>query len=338
MVGRTNYIALVGGGEQPKFPPNKVIVWDDSKQKVAITLEFITPVQRVRISRSHIVVVLRHSVSVHRFATAPEKISTFKTSENPLGLCCLGNQTLAFPGRTSGQVQLVQLARGEVSIIPAHSAPLRAMELSSDGGLLATASETGTLIRVYSVSNCACVAELRRGVDQAIIFDLAISPSNTFIAVTSDKSTLHIFDLPRLSRENASDTSNHDRQRSPSKVASSGNVVDEEASRKWGILGKIPLMPRVFSDNYSFASAPFEIGDERPVGPVRPSSSSSNASLAGTSSAAPSKGMIGWTSEKSLIVIGAGRDARWERFIVGEAPDGRRYCVRDGWRKYLGGR
>jgi hypothetical protein len=49
---------------------------------------------------------------------------------------------LAFPGRTPGQVQLVEIERGNVSIIPAHSAALRALELSPDGEILATASET----------------------------------------------------------------------------------------------------------------------------------------------------------------------------------------------------
>ena len=90
-------------------------------------------------------VVLRHSVNVYTFSSPPEKLSSFKTADNPLGLCCLGPQLLAFPGRTAGQVQLVELARGNVSIIPAHSSPLRALELSSDGEYLATASDTVSL-------------------------------------------------------------------------------------------------------------------------------------------------------------------------------------------------
>ncbi len=120
----------------------KVVIWDDSKQKVAFTLDFRTVVHRVRLSRNRIVVVQRHSVNVYSFTSPPEKLSTFKTTDNPLGLCCLGSQLLAFPGRTAGQVQLVELARGNVSIIPAHSSPLRALELSADEQLLATASDT----------------------------------------------------------------------------------------------------------------------------------------------------------------------------------------------------
>ena len=39
-------------------------------------------------------------------------------------------------------MQLVELSTGNVSIIPAHGNPLRAIEISPDGELLATASET----------------------------------------------------------------------------------------------------------------------------------------------------------------------------------------------------
>lgn len=58
-----------------------------------------------------------------------------------MGLACLGQKLLAFPGRSPGQVQLVEIETGNVSIIPAHSTPLRAMALSPDGEVLATASE-----------------------------------------------------------------------------------------------------------------------------------------------------------------------------------------------------
>ncbi|KAI4265924.1 MAG: hypothetical protein LQ337_008922 [Flavoplaca oasis] len=54
MLGKANYIALVGGGKNPKFPINKLIIWDDAKQFAAVTLEFPTQVLQSRLSRSQI--------------------------------------------------------------------------------------------------------------------------------------------------------------------------------------------------------------------------------------------------------------------------------------------
>lgn len=106
-----------------------------------MTLEFRSQVNHVSITKFRIVVALQNSVHMYTFASPPEKISVFETADNPLGLCCLGPKILAFPGRTPGHVQIVEIATGNVSIIPAHSSPLRAMNLSSDGETLATASE-----------------------------------------------------------------------------------------------------------------------------------------------------------------------------------------------------
>ncbi|KAI9729841.1 MAG: Phosphatidylinositol 3,5-bisphosphate-binding protein [Cirrosporium novae-zelandiae] len=331
MIGRTNYLALIGGGKQPKFPQNKAIIWDDHKQTVLFTLEFRTQVCSVRLDRSRIVVVLLNSVHVYKFSVPPEKLSVFETSDNPMGLACLGSKVLAFPGRSPGQVQMVELETGNVSIIPAHGSPLRAMDLSPDGEVLATASENGTLLRIFSTSNCVRMAELRRGVDHANIFSIAISPSSSLIAVTSDKSTLHIFDLPHPHRPPRSEWANRSRANSPMGGSLASNpVLDENPSQKWGILGKIPLMPRFFSDIYSFTSAHFEIGNEMSNG------SSQLSSVSGVPLNRVVKGVIGWTSDESLLIIGAGRDARWERFVLYEDEEGRRGCIRKGWKRYLG--
>lgn len=150
--------------------------------------------------------------------------------------------------------------------------------------------------------------------DYAVIFDIAFSPSGQQLAVTSNKSTLHIFDIPHPQKSRNAE--HHHGSISPS---------NEEATQKWGFLGRIPGVPRLFSDIYSFASAHFEMGDD--------AVSAANALETGPQY---SKGILGWTSEESVVVVGCGRDARWEKFVIAESEDGKRYCVRDGWKRYLG--
>lgn len=79
-------------------------------------------------------------------------------------------------------------------------------------------------------------------------------------------------------------------------------------------------------------SAPFALGDEPALpSPARAVERGDNTVL-GTSR--PIKGVIGWTDETTLIVVGAGQDARWEKFEI-QQEDGRSVLVREGWKKYL---
>ncbi|CAM1506308.1 Fc.00g059490.m01.CDS01 [Cosmosporella sp. VM-42] len=320
MMGKAQYLALVGGGRSPKFAMNKTIIWDDLKGKTSLEITTLTAVRGVQLGRERIAIVLQNSVRVYSFAKPPDLLHVYETADNMLGLCCLSEKKLAFPGRTAGQIQLVELATGNVSIIPAHSSSLKAIAISPDGELMASASEMGTLIRIYSTSNGARIAELRRGIDPATIFSLAFSPNGTMLACTSDKSTLHVFDVPHPRRPNM-----HRSQQLGAQGADGGDGVG-----RWGILGRIPFMPRVFSDVYSFTSAPFEAGDETVIGGIP----FSEGLVLGTSR--PPKGVIGWIGEDSLVVIGAGHDARWEKFVLVDGDDGKRHCVREGWKRYLG--
>lgn len=107
-----------------------------------MTLEFRTSILRVRITKSRIAVALYDCVHLYAFSVPPKKIAVYETGENPHGLVCLGETHIAVPGRSAGQVQLIKLDTGNVSILPAHTSPLSAMTFSGDGAVLATASQT----------------------------------------------------------------------------------------------------------------------------------------------------------------------------------------------------
>lgn len=334
MLGTTRYIALVGGGKQPKFPQNKVCpedstwhmvtdtdiifevqIWNDATQTVTTSLEFKTPIQRVRLSQTHLIVVLLNKVSIYKMKIPPEKIADYETVNNPFGLCELGKDIVAFPGRTVGQVKLFHLSDSNVSIIPAHESPLRALAISSNGSLVASASEQGTLVRLWSFPSCTKLAELRRGIDPAAIFSLAFSPSGSTLAVTSDKSTIHIFDLTA--------------------AAAGANPTKDPKQHKWGVLSKIPLLPRQFSDTYSTASTKFEMGDEPVAWGPHAKSATMNAGIPGVPGGRPTKGLLGWLDEQTLLVLGAGQDARWDRFILGVDDTGRTVFVDHKWKRYI---
>jgi hypothetical protein len=81
-------------------------------------------------------------------------------------------------------------------------------------------------------------------------------------------------------------------------------------------------------------SIKFELGDD-PVGDATSRSGSLNAIIPGIPGGRPTKGLAGWINDDTLILIGAGQDARWEKFIIGVDEEGRRVIGREGWKKYL---
>ncbi|KAF3033632.1 Phosphatidylinositol 3,5-bisphosphate-binding protein [Didymella heteroderae] len=343
MLGTTRYLALIGGGLRPKFPSNKVQIYNDASSAITTSLELSAPIQRVRISQTHLIVVLVHAVQIYKMALPPSKIAEYETAPNPLGLCALGTTVVAFPGLTTGQLKIYHLSTGNVSIIPASSSSLRCIALSQDASRVATASEAGTLVRVWEVSSCTKVAELRRGVDPAVILGLAFSPSGGSVAVSSDKGTLHVFDLRGESSSGGSGAAAQGGGR-PGAQAGEGTGADQH---KWRLLSKLPLLPRQFSDTYSNCSCPFSLGDDythsshsahptrSPHAPTSPSSAAPSTKTPGVPGARPTKGLLGWLDESTVICIGAGQDARWEKFVVGYDQGGKRAVWREGWRRYL---
>lgn len=163
MLFRCNILALVGGGDNPQYPPTKVMIWDDHQGHCIGELTFRSEVRGVRLRRDRIVVVLEQKIFVYNFKDL-KVMHQIETICNPKGLCDVsqvaGSFVLVCPGLQKGQVRVEHFASKRTRFILAHDSRLACFTLSSDGNLLATASTKGTLIRIFNTQDGSLLQEV----------------------------------------------------------------------------------------------------------------------------------------------------------------------------------
>lgn len=442
MLHRTNFLALVGGGKSPKFPVNKVIIYDDFKKKNTLSLEFMSPILNLRLTRCHIIVVLRNTVYVYAFTSPPKLVGVYEMVGDDFGIVDiatklvmnkkdsnksatdsitdraangfhlpindhgssknitknshttssssdsvggpiassnnLGNgstslisEILAFPARQQGHIHIIHLSPASphssntvatsssnltisnsppAQIIKAHKAPLRCIALNKEGTLIALSSITGTIIRVFSVSNGTLLFEFRRGLDKADVYTMKFSPNSTKLAVLSDKETLHIFSLSSnyddKNQEIIDLGENNEAQ--PDFDGSSNSFkeyVDENGNREHKFRN-LPIFGNYFKSKWSFVSC--HLNDLEDSSAIFLSNSKRNSNNTNNDSTDYTKyndsmnynkkiidhGEIGWVSESSLVIIWKFR-GKWEKYVIIKNNDLRKNRVEDsGGSKY----
>ncbi|KAL4579447.1 hypothetical protein LXL04_015595 [Taraxacum kok-saghyz] len=173
MLFRCNILALVGGSPQPQYPLNKVMIWDDHQGRCIGELSFRSEVRGVRLRRDRIIVILEQKIFVYNF-TDLKLLQQIETFANPKGLCEVS--------QASDNFVLVCLG----------------LRKGQNGNMLATASNKGTLVRIFNTHDETLLHEVRRGANRAEIHSLAFSPTAEWLAVSSDKGTIHVFSITPL--------------------------------------------------------------------------------------------------------------------------------------------
>lgn len=188
---------------------------------------------------------------------------------------------MALPGRQPGHVQLIHLppcpapascaatspgtGTFRSPILLAHTHPLSALACSATGSHLLTASERGTLLRVWDTARGALENELRRGVDPAEIWGLVFEDAvfADFGALSdpdrrreyqkrkggrvvgwSDKGTVHVW---------GSDGGSSKSSKSSRPASSKGAAKGSPAPSLANVLTKALSLPNYFSSTASFA-------------------------------------------------------------------------------------
>ncbi|GLC67754.1 hypothetical protein PLESTF_000602000 [Pleodorina starrii] len=303
-----------------------VMIWDDHQGKCIGEMTFRSQVRAVRLRRDRIVVALEHKVLVYNFADL-KLLHQTETCANPRGLVAISstaamstasdNTVLACPGLHTGQVRVELYDRRQTKFIPAHTNALSCLVLSMDGKRLVTASEKGTLVRVWNTADAQLLQELRRGADPAHIYSLALNRTCEWLALTSDKGTVHVFALspavaltgPAGGQSGGGGGGADDAKRTaspegtPAANGANGAAGGEPATGPGGttptrqnptsflsiVKGYVPAipLPKYFNSEWSFAQ--FRIHDEPP-----------------TTAGHPPPSIVGFGSEPNTVLVVTG--------------------------------
>mmetsp|Transcript_40977 Transcript_40977/g.103225 ORF Transcript_40977/g.103225 Transcript_40977/m.103225 type:complete len:351 (-) Transcript_40977:42-1094(-) len=194
----SSLIALVGNGDTPVFSPRKLHMYNTKTNQPICELNFVTAILSVHMNRKRAVVVMETKIHIYEISNL-KILHTIDTVPNPKGICALSSVTnsyLAYPGNEPGEVYIFDaLSLRNLSVITAHKRSLSYMKFNSDGTLLATASEKGTVIRVFSVPEAKKSFIFRRGAYPATVHCINFSEDSKLLCASSDTGTVHLFKI-----------------------------------------------------------------------------------------------------------------------------------------------
>ncbi|KAK7462720.1 autophagy protein [Stygiomarasmius scandens] len=230
----TSLIALVGAADQPQSSPRKLQIVNTKRQSMICELLFPSSILAVKLNRKTLVIVLESEIYIYDISNM-RLLHVIETTPNPNAICALSpsadNSYLAYPSPVpspqsplstqpslqpsnssssvppasstsgasqSGDVLLFSTRSLTVAnVIQAHKAPISSLSINSTGTLLATSSEKGTVIRVWSIPGAEKLYQFRRGTREAKIYSMNFNTASTLLAVSSAHDTVHIFKLGR---------------------------------------------------------------------------------------------------------------------------------------------
>ncbi|KAG2191404.1 hypothetical protein INT46_007851 [Mucor plumbeus] len=236
----TSLVALVGSNYE--LPSRKLRINNTKRESTICELSFHSPILSVKMNRKRLIVVLEGQIFVYDISNM-KLLHTIDTIPNPEAICALSpssencylacqplrssdyyttssssssNSSLNYNG--IGDIEIYDANTMKLAnIVQAHKSTISCISMNSEGTLLATASEKGTVIRVFAIPSADKVYQFRRGSYSAKIYSMSFNLVSTLLCVSSDTDTVHIFKLS--SNNDSSDNHSFENNEQPSTIS-----------------------------------------------------------------------------------------------------------------------
>jgi len=204
MLFSSSLVAVVGSGSDPSLSPRRLHIMNTKTKGTICELSFVTPILAVKMNKKRLVVVMETKIHIYDISSI-KILHTIETVPNSKGLCALSpseeNCYLAYPGSTERGTIIIfdALTLQVVNVIEAHKTVLSRLTINSTGTLIASASNKGTVIRVFSIPEEKKFFQFRRGTYPATVYCIAFSYDSSLLCVSSETGTVHLFKIEQAS-------------------------------------------------------------------------------------------------------------------------------------------
>lgn len=194
MLCNSSLVAVVGSGETSTALSRRRLRMINTKQHTTICeLTFPAAILAVKMNLERLVVLIEGMLYIYDI-TKMRLLHTIEVSNaNSKGLVALSMASNVVYA-CEGDVVVFDCKKLEaVAVISAHRREVTALAINNDGTMIATASDRGTLIRVFDAESGVKLKQLRRGTYPTKIS--ALSLSDGWLIANSGTGTIHVFKM-----------------------------------------------------------------------------------------------------------------------------------------------
>ncbi|RKF59929.1 Autophagy-related protein 18 [Golovinomyces cichoracearum] len=213
---------VIQNTKKPALVLSSSDIISSQRSSIICELTFPSAVHAVKLNRKRLAVILEDEIYLYDISNMT-LLYTISTSPNPNAICAFASSSdncfIAYPlpkpreeipdtrpshapplskyvPPTSGDILIFDTLKLEaLNVVGAHRSPISCIAMNNEGTLLATASVTGTIIRVFSLPKGTKLYQFRRGTYPSTIYSISFNLSSTLLCVSSTTDTVHIFRL-----------------------------------------------------------------------------------------------------------------------------------------------
>ncbi|CAG9318524.1 unnamed protein product [Blepharisma stoltei] len=193
-VPNSNTTLLVASVLNQRQNPNTLYYWNEDSKGISDEKNFDYKILNILARYDKIVVICENIIFIYSYPDN-QQLKLIRIEGNSYGACAISYEGEFILATTTqiGQIRIENIDSGEIRQNPMHENPIVYIALNSDSRMGASASEQGTLIRVFDCNSLAVLHELRRGNTPSRISTIAFGQS--FVIAANTKNTVHLWDI-----------------------------------------------------------------------------------------------------------------------------------------------